>query len=221
MAISCSSRCWGWSQTKQKKTEEVRKASACEAAENGSWCKPMEKDMLNRFSAALSALQYQYFLRQTSWENPFERELIAKEIQLRSYMLCKGNQKTGFMLRYAKLVFLWQTAVNCNLSCPVKTVFWLTFYLAKAVNGVLQLLTANRPLDLTARLLLFLAVSGFSDLGKSLFSFWVPCAEISIHRFMISNFTELRSLKQEESLNCQIRHSTRYLVFVSGNVRAR
>lgn len=146
----------------------------------------------------------------------------AEEIQLCSYMLCKGNQKTGFMLRYTKLVFLWQTAVNCNLRCPIKTVFWLTFSLAKAVNGVLQLLlTANRLLDLTAHLPIFLAVSGSSDLGKSLSSFWVSCVEISIHRFMISNFIELRSLTQEEPLNSQIRHSSRKLVFVSGNIRAR
>lgn len=58
-------------------------------------------------------------------EKTNERELSAKAVYSCSYKLCKGNQKTGFTLRYSNFILLWQTAEKCDLRQTVKTTFWL------------------------------------------------------------------------------------------------
>lgn len=152
--------------------DEVRpsrgRCSAC-GQQNGSWCRLMENNTLNRFSAVLSALLYQYFWKETaSWENQLERTDCESNILMR----LQGAWRQPEDKFYSQIFQFSPASANSRkLWSKLNSkdyILTLTFSLAKTVNGVLQLLlTANKLLDLTAHLAIFLAVSGSSELGKT------------------------------------------------------
>lgn len=136
MAISCSSRCRGWSWASGGRWKRWEKTSACEQ-QNSSWYRLVEMDVLNRFSAVLPALLYQYFWRETaSSENQLQRTE------------CKSNTLTQLQAvqrqpedRFYSQIFQFCPALANSRKMWSKTNNKddiLTFSLAKTVNGVLQ-----------------------------------------------------------------------------------